>query len=193
MNKKLQVKDLMTVGIFTALYLVVIFASMMLGYLPIIIPFLGGVMAIFGAIPCILYISKVDKFGMVSLMGVLSGLVFFLMGSGVIVLLFGIVFGLLADLVMKSGGYKDLKRSILGYAIFSLWSVGFSLRMYIDRTNFFASQLETYGKDYVDTLISLTPTWTLPVIIIITFISGLIGAKLGVRIFKKHFMRIGIK
>lgn len=42
MNKKLQVKDLMTVGIFTALYLVVIFASMMLGYLPIIIPFLGG-------------------------------------------------------------------------------------------------------------------------------------------------------
>ena len=83
MNKKLQVKDLMTVGIFTALYLVVIFASMMLGYLPIMIPFLGGVMAIFGAIPCILYISKVDKFGMVSLMGVLSGLVFSLMGSGV--------------------------------------------------------------------------------------------------------------
>lgn len=193
MNKKLQIKDLMTVGIFTALYLVVIFATMMLGYLPIVIPFLGGIMAIFGAIPFILYISKVDKFGMVSLMGTLSGIVFFLMGSGIIVLLFGIVFGLLADLVMRFGNYKDMKKSILGYAIFSLWDVGFSIRMYIDRTNFFASQLESYGKDYVDTLMSLTPSWTLPAIIIITFISGIVGAKLGMSMFKKHFMRIGIK
>ena len=33
----------------------------------------------------------------------------------------GAVFGLLGDLILKSGGYKSAKKSLLGYAVFSLW------------------------------------------------------------------------
>ena len=40
-NNKLQAKDLINVGIFTAIYFVVFFAGMMLGYIPIFIPLLG--------------------------------------------------------------------------------------------------------------------------------------------------------
>ena len=40
-NNKLQAKDLINVGIFTAIYFVIFFAGMMLGYIPIFIPLLG--------------------------------------------------------------------------------------------------------------------------------------------------------
>lgn len=37
-SNKLQAKDLINVGIFTAIYFVIFFAGMMLGYIPIFIP-----------------------------------------------------------------------------------------------------------------------------------------------------------
>ena len=40
-SNKLQTKDLINVGIFTAIYFVIFFAGMMLGYIPIFIPLLG--------------------------------------------------------------------------------------------------------------------------------------------------------
>ena len=42
----------------------------------------------------------------------------------------GLIFGLLGDLILKSGDYKSAKKSILGYAVFSLWMVGTYIPMY---------------------------------------------------------------
>ena len=36
MNNKLQAKDLINIGIFTTIYFVIYFATMMLGYIPIL-------------------------------------------------------------------------------------------------------------------------------------------------------------
>ena len=66
-SNKLQAKDLINVGIFTAIYFVIFFAGMMLGYIPIFIPLLGLVCPILCGIPFMLYLTKVKKFGMVSL------------------------------------------------------------------------------------------------------------------------------
>lgn len=46
-SNKLQPKDLINVGIFTAIYFIIFFAGMMLGYIPIFIPLLGLVCPIF--------------------------------------------------------------------------------------------------------------------------------------------------
>ena len=56
-NNKLQAKDLINVGIFTAIYFVVFFAGMMLGYIPIFIPLLGLVCPILCGIPFMLYLA----------------------------------------------------------------------------------------------------------------------------------------
>ena len=50
-SNKLQAKDLINVGIFTAIYFVIFFAGMMLGYIPIFIPLLGLVCPILCGIP----------------------------------------------------------------------------------------------------------------------------------------------
>ena len=54
-SNKLQAKDLINVGIFTAIYFVIFFAGMMLGYIPIFIPLLGLVCPILCGIPFLLY------------------------------------------------------------------------------------------------------------------------------------------
>lgn len=104
-SRKLQAKDLINVGIFTAIYFVIFFAGVMLGYIPIFIPLLGFVCPILCGIPLMLYLTKVKKFGMVSLTGIILGLINLVMGSGVLVLIFGVVFGILADLILKVGRY----------------------------------------------------------------------------------------
>ena len=116
-SNKLQAKGLINVGIFTAIYFVIFFAGMMLGYIPIFIPLLGLVCPILCGIPFMLYLTKVKKFGMVSLTGIILGLLNLIMGSGVLVLVAGIIFGIASDLILRAGKYQSWKYAPAGGGI----------------------------------------------------------------------------
>ena len=58
---KLQGKDLINVGIFTAIYFVVMMAIAMLGFIPIFLPLLIVLVPLIGGIVMMLYYSKVQK------------------------------------------------------------------------------------------------------------------------------------
>ena len=191
-SKRMQAKDLINVGIFTAIYFVIFFAGMMLGYIPIFIPLLGLVCPILCGIPFMLYLTKVKKFGMVTLTGIILGLLNVLIGAGVLILIFGVVFGVLGDLVLKAGKYQSWKFTLLGYGVFSLWIMGYVSRMFLTRTEFFAFLESNYGAEYTATLASYTPAWMFPVLFVVTFIGGILGALLGRVVLKKHFKKAGI-
>ncbi|OUO77539.1 hypothetical protein B5F53_13145 [Blautia sp. An249] len=191
-SNKLQAKDLINVGIFTAIYFVLFFAGMMLGYIPIFIPLLGLVCPILCGIPFMLYLTKVKKFGMVSLTGIVLGLLNLIMGSGVLVFIAGVIFGVLSDLVLRAGKYQSWKCTFIGNGIFSLWIMGYVSRMFLTRDVFFSSLVSSYGREYVDTLMSYTPGWMFPVLFMLTFIGGILGALLGKAVLKKHFEKAGI-
>lgn len=191
-SKKLQTKDLINVGIFTAIYFVIFFAGMMLGYIPIFIPLLGLVCPILCGIPFMLYLTKVKKFGMITLTGIILGLLNVLIGAGVLVLIFGVVFGLLGDLILRAGKYQSWKYTLLGNGVFALWIMGYVSRMFLTRTEFFAFLENNYGAEYTATLASYTPGWMFPVLFAVTFIGGILGALLGKVILKKHFEKAGI-
>ena len=70
-NNKLNAKDLINVGIFTAIYFVLYFVTMMLGYIPVFTILLGILTPIVCGIPFMLYVTKINKFGMVSLTGII--------------------------------------------------------------------------------------------------------------------------
>ncbi|MBR1692659.1 MAG: MptD family putative ECF transporter S component [Lachnospiraceae bacterium] len=192
-NKEtLQAKDLINVGIFTAIYFVLFFAGMILGYLPVFIPLLGFVCPVLCGIPFMLYLTKVKKFGMVSLTGIILGLLNMLMGSGILVLISGVLFGVAADLILRAGKYQSWKCTLFGSGIFALWIMGFISRMFLTRTEYFESLASSYGQEYVDTLMSYTPGWMFPVLFALTFAGGIVGALLGRGVLKKHFERAGI-
>ena len=191
-SNKLQAKDLINVGVFTASYFVIFFAGMMLGYIPIFIPLLGLVCPILCGITFMLYLTKIKKFGMVSLTGIILGLLNLIMGSGVLVLIAGVIFGILSDLILRAGKYQSWKCTLLSNGVFSLWIMGYVSRMFLTRTEFFASLVSSYGQEYVDTLMSYTPGWMYPVLFVVTFIGGILGALLGKAVLKKHFEKAGI-
>ena len=116
-SNKLQAKDLINVGIFTAIYFVIFFAGMMLGYIPIFIPLLGLVCPILCGIPFMLYLTKVKRFGMVSLTGVILGLINLIAGSGIMVLVAGVICGFAGDLILKAGKYQSWRCTLLGYGL----------------------------------------------------------------------------
>jgi energy-coupling factor transport system substrate-specific component len=72
---RLTVKDLITVGVFSAFYIVAFYVAGMLGIIPIFMVLLALMCPIVGGIPFMLYLTRVKKFGMVTITGLLVGLV----------------------------------------------------------------------------------------------------------------------
>src|SRR5699024_12509707 len=82
MNNKLQGKDLINIGIFTAIYFIVIFAAAYIGFIPIFIPLISVIVPLVGGIPMMLFFSKIKQFGMHTICGVLLGIIMLLTGMG---------------------------------------------------------------------------------------------------------------
>lgn len=192
MNNKLQAKDLITVGIFTTIYFVCFFICGMLGYIPIfmlLIPFLCPLIA---GIPFMLYLTKVKKFGMITITGTICGFLMLVTGMSWPPIFSGIIFSLLADLILKSSNYKSSKKMIIAYGVFSIWLMGMFTPMYLMRESYFADMVSGYGEEYAATLMKYTPNWSFLIFTALAFVGGIFGALLGKSVLKKHFVKAGI-
>ena len=70
MNNKLQAKDLINLGLFTVLYFVLgCCVAIPIGFVPIFLPILGALWTLITGIPFMLFLTRVKKFGMVTLIG----------------------------------------------------------------------------------------------------------------------------
>lgn len=193
MNNKLQPKDLINIGLFTALYFVIgCVVAIPLGFIPILFPALGALWTLITGIPFMLFLTKVNKFGMVTIMAVLSGLLMGLTGMGFYGIPMGIIFGLLGDMVMKSGNYKSLSKNIIGYGVFSLWMIGTYIPMYFMADQAFEDFASSFGEEYAVTAISVMPSWSLVLIVAGCFIFAIFGGLIGKSVLRKHFEKAGI-
>lgn len=191
-KQKLVGKDLVTIGIYTAIYFIVIMAVAFLGFIPVFIPLLSVLVPLIGGIPFMLFLSKTKKFGMITIFSTLNGLLMFLTGMGIYAVFTGLIFGFIADMIVKSGNYKSVSKSLWGYSVFSIWLFGNFMPFYIGRQSQFEMLTQGYGKEYANALETLMPIWLAPVLLICCFVFGAIGGFLGKKICKKHFERAGI-
>lgn len=191
-QEKLSVKELMTVAIMTVLYLVAAFLSGMAGgIIPVLTVFLPAISGILGALPFMLLVTKVAKFGAVTLMGTLMGILFTLMGQHYICIPFGLICGVLADLIIKKGKYKNFKKVLAGYCVFNNWIVGSMLPMWFMREEYFA-KFEEAMPEYIETIRALTADYMLPVVVLLGIIGALVGGIIAKKLLNKHFKRAGI-
>ena len=93
-NKKLKAKDLINVGIYTAIYIVIFFVVGMLNAIPVLYPFLYVLIPLISGIPFMLFLTKTEKFGMVTIMSVICGVFWFLMGYTWTAVVGYVVFGI---------------------------------------------------------------------------------------------------
>lgn len=193
MNNKLQAKDLINIGLFTVLDFVLgCCVAIPIGFVPIFLPVLGSLWTLVTGIPFMLFAVRVKKFGMVTIVAVLSGLLMGFTGMGFWGVPVGLVFGLLGDLIMKSGEYRSAKKTLLGYGVFSLWMVGTYIPMYFMADQARADFAAGFGEEYADRVMSVMPMWSVVLVIAGIFLCALLGGVIGKAILKKHFVKAGI-
>ena len=193
MNNKLQAKDLINIGLFTVLYFVLgCCVAIPIGFVPIFLPVLGSLWTLITGIPFMLFAVRVKKFGMVTIMAVLSGLLMGFTGMGFWGVPVGLVFGLLGDLIMKSGEYRSAKKTLLGYGVFSLWMVGTYIPMYFMADQARADFAAGFGEEYADRVMSVMPMWSIVLVVAGIFLCALLGGVFCKAILKKHFVKAGI-
>ena len=188
---KLKGKDLINVGLFSAMYFVVTFIFAMLGLIPVFLPLLAVLVPIFGGIVFMLFLTKVDKFGMILIMSLIMGIMMLLTGMGYFTLIVSAVTGILAEFIYKSGNYKSSKKAVLANAVFSIWLFGNYIPLFFTPDAYWSTR-QDYGQEYIDAVNNLMPMWMCPVMIVVPFVCGIIGGLLGKAMLKKHFEKAGI-
>lgn len=190
-SKKLKGKDLINIGIFTAIYFVVILAFAMLGFIPIFMPLMAVFDPLFGGIVFMLFLTKVKKPGMIFIMNILMGILMWLTGMSFYALVVGAVAGLIAELIYKSGDYRSSKKAVLTHAVFSLWVWSNFLPLFLQPEKYWSTR-QQFGEDYINTLTKLMPIWMCPVLLVVCFAFGILGGLFGRKLLKKHFAKAGI-
>ncbi|SFB00132.1 energy-coupling factor transport system substrate-specific component [Acetitomaculum ruminis DSM 5522] len=190
-EEKLGGKDLINIGIYAAIYCVIMTSISMLGFIPIMMPMLAVLCPLIGGITMMLFYTKVKKFGMITIITVIIGAFLWITGMGYWPFIFGIVCGSVADLVAKSGNYLSKKKTVLSHGIMNITIFGCFLPLYLDINGYFATRT-SFGSEYVKALSDIFKPWTAPIILLCSFIFGIFGALLGMSFLKKHFEKAGI-
>ena len=189
---KLKGKDLINIGIYAAIYCVIMTAVAMLGFIPIMMPMLCVLVPLIGGTPMMLFMTKVNKFGMITIYSMIVGLFLWITGMGYWPFIFGIVFGFLADLIAKSGSYKSSKKAILSCGVFNILIFGNFVPLFINAEAYFETR-QSFGEDYINSLSEImSQTWLAPLLIAACFVFGVVGALIGKALLKKHFVKAGI-
>lgn len=190
MKNKFGIRDLVNAGVFSLLTLMATWCGGMIGFVPVLMPLVPFFCGLLSGPVFMLYSTKINKFGMMLIMGVIFGLVFSMSGHGAITFPLIIIFSLLAEYVLKKGNYKSKKYARLSYVVFMLFGASNLLPIFLARDAYIKSMItKGYGVEYTEKFMSVMPTWSFLPIVILGMIGGYIGCTIGIKILNKYFKK----
>lgn len=194
-SRGLKGRDLITVGIFTALYFVINFLFMLLsGLHPYLWVFMPAIDALFAGIPFMLACAKVSKFGTVLIIGMVPSLIYFITGMFTPLIL-GLMLAscVVAEIIRAATRYESFAGNAVAYAVFGFGMCGSPLPLWAFHDSFVAQIAgQGMGADYLATLETAANPGMLVAMFVATFVAGLIGAYIARGMFKKHFVKAGL-
>lgn len=193
-SKKLTIKDLVTIGIFTALFFVFEFIGSipfapnpaLTFYQPLGIALLCG--PIF-----LLLVAKVPKFGAISILGIVNGIIWLIMGMHWAMDLGYVVMGIAADLIAMICRHRNVKLNILAYAVFCTGPGGVLIAYASDPAAWASTMLNKgLSQEYVSSMAASVPTAMIIGIFAGTLLIAVISGMIGRALLKKQFEKAGI-
>ena len=193
-KKSLTIKDLVTTGIFSAIFLVF---TMIGGIFFAPNPILTFYMPMGAALLCgpvyLLMIAKVQKRWSVTILGIVMGIIWFVTGMHWAFSLGYIGMGIIADLVAGAGHYRNKAVNLLSYMLMSLGGVYTYVVFFTDPQGWARTMLENgTEQSYIDTMSASAPSWLLAVIMIGTLAIAAFSGWIGGKLLKKQFEKAGI-
>lgn len=191
--EKLKIKDLVTIGVFTVIYFVLMFLSGMIGMVPILYLAYPAVAGIITGIVIMLFMAKVQKLWGLFILGLICSFIVIAMGNTYIILIHALISMVIAEFVRKIGGYKSFKYNMLSFTIFNTWICGFLMQILLAKDKVIEmAETRGMGYDYIMKLIALLNFRNMIFVYIGAIVGGIIGAYIGKVFLKKHFEKAGI-
>jgi len=198
MNRKrsIQIKDLISIGVYTAIYFIMVAISALLvvfiipGYSYVFIPVIAALLS--GTV-FMLMVAKVPRFGAITIMGSIMGIFFFIMGRFPGALVICIAIALIADIIAYLFKYKSRKGLLGSYIVFSFSTIGPVIPLFIF-PSIYVDQLVEIGRDveYIEGIFSSISQNTFIILVIGILFAAIIGGLFGQRMMSKHFEKAGI-
>ena len=179
-KSKLNGKDLISIGIFTAVYFILnLLIAAARGFIPLVnmmIPFASSLVL---GIPMMLYFSKIKKFGMVLITYIIYGAILTLAGVGIYSLNACTICALIAEFILKAKRYASISAAILSYAVCSVGANANVLGFAFMTEAQLAEKTAYYGQEYMDIISGyFSHGYMLPLLAITAFAGGALGGLL---------------
>ena len=193
-KKGLSVKDLVTVGIFSALFLVFALVG---GIFFAPNPVLTFYMPVGSALLCgpvyLLMLAKVKKRWAVSILGAILCIVWFVTGMHWAMALGYLVIGVAADFVAGAGEYKSKMMNSVSYIVISLGGTASYLVFFANPDGWAKTMLGNgTEQSYIDTMRETGSVWIMLVMLVGTVLAAAVSAFVGCKMLRKQFEKSGI-
>lgn len=195
-KEKLEIKDLISIGIYSAIYFLfvtiatLITAILIPGLSYVLIPAIAGLLS---GSAYLLLVLKVKKYGAITIMGLLMAIFYFSSGHFPLAFIPSVICAILADLIAFKGKYLNNIYLLISYIIFSFVNSGPILPLYFTK-DAYIENLVARGKDsvYIDKIFSQISIMTFIIFLFGTIIMAILGYIFAKRMMKKHFIKAGI-
>ncbi len=191
-NNKLSAKDAIFTGALGAVCVIIRFAFMIVGGISQYVWFSSHFIDAFLLGPVfMLMVAKTRKNGPFVITCLVTGLV--MMAATWMLPVTGLIGGALCELCLKKGEFRKPAWLGLGYLFFNLSFLGDYLPLFVTKESYLAQpSMAEFSAEYVALLDKLT-TWPTFVVILCSIVVGtVIGALLGKKLMKKHFVKAGL-
>ena len=193
-KKGLGVKDLVTVGIFSALFLVFALVG---GIFFAPNPVLTFYMPVGSALLCgpiyLLMLAKVKKRWAASILGAILCIVWFVTGMHWAMALGYLVMGVAADFVAGAGEYKSKMMNSVSYIVISLGGTASYLVFFANPDGWAKTMLGNgTEQSYIDTMRETGSVWIMLVMLVGTVLAAAVSAFVGCKMLRKQFEKSGI-
>ncbi|MEM9653671.1 MAG: MptD family putative ECF transporter S component [Actinomycetota bacterium] len=190
----LSVRDLITIGIFSAVYLMAYVILSTVLFTPLLFMTMLPVGALLMAPVYLLFIARTQKPGAITIMGLVAAVIAGLLVYGnVLIALVNLGAAVLADGIAFLGRYRSLALNVASYVVISFWAIGQQGAMWVARDWYRDLTISSgYSADFADGTLDLATGPTLVIISIATVIAALISSYVAKGMLERHFRRAGV-
>lgn len=189
-ENKLKMKDVTTIGIFSALLLVItIVVGAVTGMSMTVYMFSVSFVALLSAPFYMLIVAKVHKRGAIIMTCSIVGILWAVMG-GIFVLIWMLILGIAGEILVSRTNYRDFKMITVSYILYIL---GYYLGS-IGPLYYYVEYTYSHGntEEAADALVSAAHTTAAYISVPVMFLAAVIGVLTARKLLKKHFEKAGV-
>lgn len=168
-NKKMNGKDLITTGIYTALYIVTLFVASVANVTPLTFMFYPAIASFLGAVFFIMLATKVQKMGAIIIWGIIVGLLYMVLGMGM-TLPFAVIGSIIAQIIITKTNYTNYKLTTLAYIIVSVFFIGGYAQLFLTTESYLAESAKRgLSPEFINGLAEYATTPFLLIMIVVSY------------------------